>query len=710
MKKIRTVLAFLLVFVLMFGNSARAFAADSDNPTGTDGNTTTEGTTGDNNGSTTGGDTVNSGDSTGKKPDPVQTGNGIIEIDNATQGKTYAAYKLFDATYSMKGSELYVAYTINKEAFPEWYDELTNGAGKDFFTVHPTADKNGNYAVERKGTRNAEGEFVPSQRDEDLIAYLRSLVQKGEGEHTDWFTKIVEFEADKRELKFEGIPYGYYFVTSEVGTLVSINTASPYALIVDKNQEPEFDKYIFYGQQDEEGNDIKVRVNQANLDETIPYKIVTNTTNYYGDEKIYRYVVYDDLDLGMSYITPVTVTIEEEGKEIRILTVGEDYTIQYYSDQGFTDPIEIDGSDYSPAQGFIINIEWAELIDEPVAENEEAEPTEADGEKPEASPAKLYGESKYTSNAVLTVTYSAVLDPEKAYQVIYGVPTDFDGNTNKAEVKYLSGKWDSPPPPPESSEPEGSLGKRKTETFTSDLAIHKVDDKNEPLPGAEFTLTGSIGKRVLFIEEVFEVDENGTYWKLKDNTYTQEEPTDETAEYYDAVDVKYTKTIESGIQQPEGTGDELLSITGTIDGEGNLTFKGLGVGNYTLAESKVPDGYIRWDDITFSVGFECNSDPAFNPETGEWTFGTTEEPVEDSISARFFIADANGDEVENSPIELREVTGLNSLFGITIVNIPGVRLPSVGGRGTVAFYLIGGAMVIGAAAMLVMKRRRREEE
>ena len=221
------------------------------------------------------------------------------------------------------------------------------------------------------------------------------------------------------------------------------------------------------------------------------------------------------------------------------------------------------------------------------------------------------------------------------------------------------------------------------------------------MTGAEFTLTNTNGERVVLVaEEVFEEDPDGEYWKLKDGTYTTDDPTTEGMDtsLYEDTQIKYTKKTQlSGVKLPDGS----HSISGEVDADGKVVFKGLGTGKYVLSETKVPKGYIKIDDIEFYVGFEVDGLTYDHPSP----IDGDGKPV--FANPRFFIADEDGNEVEAGKSDI--VLGENSCFEATIKNIPGVRLPGVGGSGTVPFYVIGGILVVGAAAWLIIRRRMKAE-
>ena len=113
-----------------------------------------------------------------------------------------------------------------------------------------------------------------------------------------------------------------------------------------------------------------------------------------------------------------------------------------------------------------------------------------------------------------------------------------------------------------------------------------------------------------------------------------------------------------------------------------FTFKGLDDGDYILRETKTPDGYNTITDQEFTVKAEHDidsSDPKLTSLTGDVTTGTIE------FSKSLEEGSLNAD----------------------VVNQSGSVLPSTGGAGRVAIYVIGAILVIGGGIVLVTKRRVR---
>ena len=155
--------------------------------------------------------------------------------------------------------------------------------------------------------------------------------------------------------------------------------------------------------------------------------------------------------------------------------------------------------------------------------------------------------------------------------------------------------------------------------YTYAFQVEKVDGQEEPLPGAQFELWAD-GSALTFID-------NG------DGTYT----------YFAGGDVT------------------------TLDMTENTTIVVKGLDNswdYTLKETKVPDGYNQAADVDIA---------------GSSLTKVTED-VDTSIAS-------------------------TDLFKETVVNNQGTELPSTGGMGTTMFYVIGAILMAGAGVVLVTRRR-----
>lgn len=224
------------------------------------------------------------------------TDTGKITITNASAGQIYTAYKIFDATY-YEGA---VAYTTN-----ETVKDLINSAESAPFVVAENPDSEGRYAVQL--ATGADGEAVVAWIEDNLTSFTPTATETLESGNT------VEFD----------VPYGYYYITSSLGTVVTVNTNTPSVEVVDKNiTEP--------GQPDKTDDEVT-----AQIGDTVNFQVVFTATNYYkkdaGDNEgtlITEYYVEDtpdgyDIDLeslkvyvGESDITNTVVNAEigDDGK------------------------------------------------------------------------------------------------------------------------------------------------------------------------------------------------------------------------------------------------------------------------------------------------------------------------------------------------------------------------------------------------------------
>ena len=439
------------------------------------------------------------------------------------------------------------------------------------------------------------------------------------------------------ETTYTGLTPGYYLVKDKDGSLTGTNV--PYTLYVvqvvnstleftPKGEVPSTDKKIV-----EDGN--KVETNEASIGDEVNYEITGTMPSNIADYKTYYYMFTDTLSKGLTY----------KENSIKVTVNGVDVTKYFYKGVG-----KYDETTGTTIEVGIVDLKALSLLTDSAV-------------------------GEITKDTKVVLTYTATLN-ENA--VIAG-----DGNPNDVKLSYSndpnnSGNGSTTPPEnpdkPTPTHPTGETPKVEVVTYTTELTILKTDEDNKFLPGVEFTLTGNGVNIVLVTEETFTEAADGTYWKLKDGTYTTTPPTvaddetDNSADYAD-VNTKYTKTTNV---VAKGNGETKTDVVGTVLADGTVTFKGLGVGEYTITETKTLPGYNTIAPITFTL--------TFNAETK--TFAS------------------NNDKV---------TVGTDNMLDTSIVNQKGSLLPSTGGIGTTIFYIVGAILVIGAGVILVAKKRMGRE-
>ena len=202
--------------------------------------------------------------------------DGSITITNATVGKEYSVYKVFDLTYSPEGDETNVAYTYTKSGESDAFLTALQDEASPFTLTETTTA--GKYSVTLNAGKTAS----------DIAVFL-------DGQKNS-LTAVETKTADTSEIYFNGLDYGYYFVTSEVNTVLTIDSTLPDVKVIDKNQEPDWDnedpknpdagnpgKVII----DAAGN--KVTENTANYGDTVNFSIAVNATAYVDAEQATYY-------------------------------------------------------------------------------------------------------------------------------------------------------------------------------------------------------------------------------------------------------------------------------------------------------------------------------------------------------------------------------------------------------------------------------------
>lgn len=417
---------------------------------------------------------------------------------------------------------------------------------------------------------------------------------------------------------------GYYLVAGTatapnnqtVTAACSLTTAKPDAEVNVKADVPSIDKKIV----EESG---KVEANTANIGDKVSYEITSKVPNMKGYTQ-YFFVMNDTLSKGLTYNGDMVIKVGE-----KTLDATNGYTLTTTNNDDGSTTLEI------VFKNFI----------------------------------------QYTTGNAITVTYSATLNQDASLDPVAG-------NPNKVQLTYsnnpnVDGNGDPQnPDKPGDGAPTGKTPESETKTYVTGIKLTKVDgqNKNQTLTGAKFEITGKGMKVVLVNKEMYKESANGTYYMLKDGTYTTTVPvTDKNnagynADRYDDTSKKYEKVN----VVTKDTAPTEINATGYVDANGVLTFEGLGAGTYTITELVAPNGYnLLKESIKVNITAEAALDKC------TWT-----------VTAGSNIATADG-----------------NLYAFQVENNAGAELPSTGGIGTTIFYVLGGLLVVCAGVLLITKRR-----
>ena len=529
-------------------------------------------------------------------------------------------------TYSITVNNTNSAISINGNTYRAYkiLDATYDNEGHVSYTVN-TEFANFTYTV---GENNYQGEA--------LIAYLGTLTNDSDA--LDAFAKAALTHATTNSIQPAGtatadnetatisVPApGYYLVSGTataptdqtVTAACSLTTAKPNAQVNVKADAPSVDKKIVEKDGDVDAND-------ASIGDSVNYKITSKVPNMKGYTK-YFFVMEDTLSKGLTYNEDMVITIGT-----KTLVKDTDYTLTVTKDAGGATSLEI------VFKNFI--------------------------------------QYKNQTGAAITLTYSATLNQDAVLD-----PTT--GNPNTVKLIYSNNpnqKGDGTPENPDKPVPGTPVSETptvETKTYVTGLKLTKIDGSTKKtLTGAKFKIEGKGMKVVLINRTIYKASEIGTYYMLKNGSYTTDAPTADTADSYDSTTQKYEKVevVDKTTVPTE------INATGYVDENGVLTFEGLGEGTYTITELVAPNGYnLLKDPITITI--------TANATLKGCTWTVTKDRTD--LTA-----------------------GTDYLFAFNVENNSGTELPSTGGIGTTIFYILGSLLVVVAGVVLVTRKRMNASE
>lgn len=642
------------------------------------------------------------------EPTAKGTGNFTITLKDSKAGHKFVAYQVFKGDLAVtktpatdpdgKASETKVLSNI------EWGDDVDKNTviaavraasykdadGKPV-TPFSTLATDASAADVADMLNKTANDSAVAQAFADAVKKAIKGSGKANDEHTEGAYTI------------SGLTAGYYLVEDTVVAegLENPDAYSRYIMEVVgdveaevKSEIPTLEKNILMGEDE-------VDTNSAAIGDDVTYQLKSYVPDHTG-YNYYYFIMNDTLSKGLDFNNDVKVTLyttskNEAGETVRGDALPEDkqpkagVDYKVYTSKN----VEIK-DDTSAADARSFKIAFTDIM-------------------------------KYTPGLEVVATFSARINDQ--------AEVGSTGNPNEANLTYsnnpnfdYNGTRDNGNPglPATGSNPPfGETLDDFVITFLTELVITKTQNENGPLAGAQFTLTGISKQTVLSGGEQFvRDDENGTYYQLTNGTYTEQAPekahmeeqtepeggyvrgyvvaengydgddkvvvdsvayrayrtgdsgkvytlmADTTNEYM-SITIKFKKVPVTG----NAVTERLVTLTGTSGADGKVVFKGLGEGDFTIAETITPAGFNTCEDTTL---------------TTKATIG--------------------GKDLANVEIASKDVTctWTNSSDGtyiMTIDNKSGALLPSTGGIGTTIFYVVGGILVVAAGILLVTKKR-----
>ncbi|WP_276889769.1 SpaH/EbpB family LPXTG-anchored major pilin [Faecalibaculum rodentium] len=244
----------------------------------------------------------------------LAAGEGTITIANAQKGKTYTAYQIFEVSateqthdvinpgveFDDKRTASYIATEEQKTFFAS--------ANPELFNFQATANGKYNVAVKTGITGQDIATFLNSKEVDDL-------------------NKVFDHKSVTADtagaLSITDVPYGYYYVKTDAGTIASINTATPSVTITDKNKPTNVDKKV----NDPENTQVDADHSTAYVGEIKSFEITTNI-----EPGLKSFTITDTMGTGLELvadsisITPSTLTND---KDYSVSVDGQKITVAF---------------------------------------------------------------------------------------------------------------------------------------------------------------------------------------------------------------------------------------------------------------------------------------------------------------------------------------------------------------------------------------------
>ena len=549
-------------------------------------------------------------------------GTGKIIIENATAGMEYKLYKVFDASY--------IDGTVGG----------TKPAGatytiKDTDPWYSRVDADGNPFTLTPDTAHTD-------------TYIVSIAEGQQETVATWFQRVDTSTLPATEtvtptnntVTFDGLDQGYYYIKSGVGATVTLTHANETRTVIDKNQQPGWGtdpdstkpggKFIKTGANGD-GTEYGA-LGTADIGGKLDYKIdIFSATNYQGDKMIEEYII-EDTESPAVFMHFSTIKVWVNGTELTkgwVEGVDETSGNSHAIGSSTTPATSKFDADWYVANAdntdskFSIHINWL------------------DGE----------GNFKFENNGkpnVIKITYEGVL---KSKGVIYGD----NGNLNTATLYVL----------PNGSTTRAQVGERseaKAVTYSGELFKYTTENGvKKPLAGAEFTITrtGETKPLAFYPSKAYA----GVYYLATDENWNSEH-----------------------VDHRDETKKESMKVTTLVTpADGMIIIRGLAGGEYTVTETKAPDGYNK---LTAPIKLPLE-------QGGNATAGVKVTDVNKTLAA------------DGSP--LSTPVAFQNVHVKEIENNKGTVLPETGGIGTTLFITLGALAVIGTGLFLVTNKRISKE-
>lgn len=484
------------------------------------------------------------------------------------------------------------------------------------------------YTVPEELKQFYKDHFQSIKDEGDFSAQVVNAITQLKGQELFTFAQAVLDAAKKADISpmtatgaseattvtIDNLELGYYVVEDAgsekpISALI-LETTNPNVNVTVKADKPDIDKVIVEGES-------TIDKNNASIGDKVNFKITSKVPDMTGYNKYY-FIVTDTMSKGLTFNNDISIKIGGN-----VLIEGSGYMLTTTTNEKAETSFEI------VFKNFV----------------------------------------NQTPGDAIVIEYSANIN-EKA---VIGT----NGNLNTAKLEYSNNpnvKDEGQAGNPDKPKDKGILGTTPNEvtyTYVTGIQITKTDEEKNRLQGAEFRIKGEKLNHVLVKRDVYEEALDGTFYKLKNGTYTETIPTEDTKDQYENTEIKYTLKQEVVVEKKS----ESVDTKGIVGNDGVLRFDGLAAGEYTITELKAPDGYNL---LRKPIDVKIN-----------WT------ALADNTTECKWMATVDGN----------TATVQDGIIKLDVVNKAGSELPSTGGIGTTIFYVFGSILMVFSVVVLIAKKR-----
>ena len=477
-----------------------------------------------------------------------------ITIDNAVNGETYTAYKIFDVTYSGTNadpgtlpaapnadprhlSENY-SYTITSSS--EWWNVIVGSA---------TADASGVYTANGLTftPTSPTGTYIVEEAPGFDAAALAALLNQNTTGKTAAASQTASGTTVTLDVTTAGA--GYYFVDTSLGSLCSLDTTEPTATIREKNTTTSEDKTVKEDSSTNYGDK-----NDVDLGQTVEFQTEVVIGKHQSN------VVFHDIMQSQLALDPTSIKVYTDSS-LSTELASTNYTI--YTAAASTIPAD------AKYTGDTFAIAFTNAYTEALA-----------------------------ADTTLYVVYTATLTPDAIVGDQAGLAMDA-GNDNKASVTYGDNQrteWDW------------------TRTYTWGCDVYKYTGDMTPA-ATEYAAQSAYTDAEAAAADGFSLNAERTgtddYW-VKTTAASDGTPlADATFELRRTNDGSPIAFVDLGnnVYRLAVAGDTTTVTAITTDSTGRFTLQGLDADTYYLVETAAPAGYNMLKD-PIQVVIDSNSDSA----------------------------------------------------------------------------------------------------